>query len=50
MLITRAWHIGDVILGAASLKRDRSVLNISRVAFALIGLGGNFILARRNNQ
>lgn len=41
--ITRAWHSGDVVLGVMGMKKP-SILNVARLAFALIGLAGNILI------
>lgn len=46
MPITRAWHIGDVILAGVGVKDKPSLFNVARLAFALVGLAGNVVIER----
>lgn len=44
MPVTRAWHIGDVILGVADFKKKPSWFEVARLIYALVGLAGNIII------
>lgn len=46
MPVTRAWHIGDVVLGVADLKKKPSWFEVARLAYALVGLVGNIVIEK----
>lgn len=47
LLLTRAWHIVDVVVCVCDVKQKPTKLAYARLLFALIGLGGNVVIAER---
>lgn len=45
-MVTRVWHAVDVGIGIYAVKKQPSILNWVRLLFAIVGLGGNYVLAK----
>lgn len=43
--ITRVWHAFDVAIGIYAVQKNPTKFNWLRLGFALIGLGGNIVIA-----